>query len=96
MKMPAYLTLSLSALGLVAAPIAQAETLPTTANISVAAGTRVGQVAVSRVHRASTGSQDSSNLLGIPLIGLALGAAAVIVVAVVVVATNNNSTTPGS
>ena len=95
MKMPAFLGLSLSALGLVAAPIAQAATLPTTANISVEAGTRVGQGAVSRVHRASTGAQDSSNLLGLPLIGLALGAAVVVVVAVVVVATNNSST-PGS
>ncbi len=93
MKMPAFLGLSLSALGLVTAPIAQAATLPTTANISVDAGTRLGQGAVSRVHRAATGAHESSNLIGGFLI-IALIAGAGAIAAIVVVATNTSS--PGS
>ena len=94
MKMPAYLGVSLSALGLVAAPVAQAATLPTTTNISVEAGTRVGQGAVARVHRASTGSQEASNILGVPLLFVIIGGGLVIVGAVA--AAGGFSSSPGS
>lgn len=94
-KISQMLAMSLSVLGLVGAPVAQAATRPSAANISVASGTRLGQTAVGSVRRASTNVDASSNLIGIPLIAIFIGAAAVVVVAVVV-ATNGNSTTPGS
>lgn len=93
MKLSAFLGMSLSALGLVVAPVAQAATLPTTANISVDAGTRLGQTAVSIVHRASTSAHESSNLIGGFLL-IAIIAGAGVVAAIVVVATNSSS--PGS
>ena len=94
MKMTAYLGMSLSALGLVAAPVAEAATLPTTANVSVAAGTRVGQGAVAQVHRASTSTEGSSNLLGIPLLFVVIGGGLVVVG--VVAAAGGFSSSPGS
>ena len=95
MKISQMLGMGLSVLGLAAAPVAQAATRPSMANISVASGTRLGQTAVGSVRRASSNVDESSNLLGIPLLFIALGAGAITIIAVVV-ATNNNSNTPGS
>ena len=93
MKISQMLGMSLSVLGLAAAPVAQAATRPSTANISVASGTRLGQNAVSTVRRSSTNVDESSKLLGVPFLFIALAAGAVTIIAVVV-ATSNNKTTP--